>query len=109
MTTLHRDMIKFVKLRNGSEEPEVLVRTTFTAICRLYHNGFPDMLPVVDLARICQKDPTYKPYGTNEQVLKEMALLQPDGTPHDSVRNIVLSSVTGEGLNMFLVNPISNE
>ncbi len=38
---------------------------------------------------------------------KELALVQPDGRVHESIRNIVLSAFEGEGLEMHMVSPVA--
>lgn len=98
--------MQMAKLKNGSEEAFVLVTTTMMALESLM-NGFPGVLMASDLVQICRADPTYSKFGDHEEKLQQLALLQSDGKPHESIRNIVLSAFTGEGLGLKLVNPIA--
>jgi hypothetical protein len=92
-----------VKLRNGSEEAEPLVVTTSMSLRQLWESGIGGVLVLSDLVQICRNDPAYRPFGDNEKVLKDRALLQADGKPHDSIRNVVLSHFDGEGLGLTLI------
>jgi hypothetical protein len=98
--------MNILKLKNGSEEPEPLVVTTMMTLEHLM-SGFPGVLMASDLAQICREDPNYSKFGDNEEQLQRLALLQGDGKPHNSVRNIVLSAFVGEGLELRLVSPVA--
>jgi hypothetical protein len=65
------------------------------------------MLTISDLVQICRNDPTYRKFGENEKTLEQLALIRPGADVHDSVRNIVLSSFVGEGLELEMVSPIA--
>ncbi len=69
--------------------------------------GIPGVTQVSDLVQICQRDPDYKKFGSNEDELKKFSLLQPGGGVHDSIRNIVLSAFTGKGLELELHSPLA--
>ena len=95
------------KLKNGTEEPQPMVSVAMMSINDLWASGIPGITALSDLVQICRNDPTYKKFGTNEDTLKKLALLQANGQPHDLVRNIVLSAFTGEGLDLELGSPIA--
>lgn len=100
--------LEALKLKNGSEEAKPLVIVVMVSLNTLLDKGFPGMLTAYDLVQICQgRD--YKPSGNNLQMLKDLQLLQPDGQPHSSVRNIILSAVEGEGLGMSFGSPLAQE
>lgn len=96
-----------VKLKNGSKAPEELVEVVTTSIKYLRQSGMNGLTTVSDLVRICRRDPKYRKFGKNEDTLKELTLLQDNGQPHESVRNIVVSSFTGDGLNLKFNSPIA--
>ncbi len=96
------------KLKNGSEEHDAAVTVTMISLKHLWNSGFSGITVISDLHQICKNDPTYRAFGDNEKTLKGLALLQEDGKPHDTVRNIVLSAISGEGLEMMLVSPIAD-
>ena len=96
-----------VKLKNNTEEPAQLVAVTMTSLKHIWNSGIPGILMLSDLVQICRDDKKYRKFGNNEDELKKCALLQANGRPHDSVRNIVLSAFTGEGLDLTLGSPIA--
>lgn len=98
--------MQMTKLKNGSEEPTPLVATTMMTLESLM-SGLPGALMASDLVQICRDDPSYRKFGSNEAELQKLALLQGDGKPHQSVRNIVLSAFTGEGLGLTLTSPVA--
>lgn len=99
--------MQMIKLKNGTEEAAPLVMVTNALLKNLWNSGIGGLTTVSDLVQICRRDPKYSKFGENEEVLKQLKLLQPDGQPHNSIRNIVLSSFTGEGLNLEFVSPIA--
>ena len=95
--------MQLVKLKNGSEELDGLVNATYTALGLLYEKN-PAV--VYELVMKC-RDRNHKLFGQSGQDLVDLNLLQPDQQPHQSVRNIVLSAVKGDGLDMQLVWPVA--
>lgn len=97
--------MKVVTLKNGTEEAEPLVASTMLIL-----NGLIDKSPLVfyDLVMLC-RNKDYKCFGNAEYELIDMALLQPDGRPHQSISNIVKSAVVGDSLDISLVNPLKLE
>ena len=96
--------MKVARLRNGATEHAAHAGLIIEVIYKLLDDPKSPMA-AWDLARMCV-DPGYEPFGNNAQVLKDVKLLEPNGKPHDSVRNIVVSMVEGTGLDMKLVHPI---
>jgi hypothetical protein len=92
-----------VLLKNGAEEVMPLVATVMLVLERLVEEQ-----PVVfyELVMVC-RDPHHTPWGQTGGELKARELMSPDGHIHNSIRNIVLSAVEGDGLGMQLVNPMS--
>jgi hypothetical protein len=100
--------MEMVKLKNGTEEAKHLVTTVMMSINGLAKQGLPGMLAVYDLAEVC-KGKGYRPFGDNMKKLQGLALLDQSGKPHDSIRNIVLSAVQGEGLDMTIGSPVAKD
>ncbi len=92
-----------VKLKNGAEEAAVLVAATMLSIHRLW-----DKEPIIgyELVMKC-RDRNHKFFGVAGKKLAELALVSPSGDVHDSIRNIVVSAVVGDGLEMSLISPIA--
>lgn len=99
-------MIETVKLRNGTTETKPLVATVRFAMDRLMEST---PIAIYDLTMIC-RDRSYKPFGKIGPDLQALSLgtMNPDGTMsvHESIRNIVLSSVEGDGMDMQIVDPV---
>jgi hypothetical protein len=93
--------MELVKLKNGSEEARVLVVATNLSIKTLMEKN---PMAFYDLVEKC-RNKDYKFFGDNEKILEDLSLIN-NGRPHESIRNIILSSVEGEGLEMTLTSPI---
>ncbi len=97
-----------VILTNGAEEYDPLVSLTMLALRRLMDEGHG--IAVYELRELC-RDRHHKLFGNAADVLEPLTMINVDtnGKPHVhfSIRNIVLSAVTGEGLDMTLENPIA--
>ncbi len=52
-------------------------------------------------------DPNHKFFGNTKDRLEALALVDANGGIHDSIRNIVLSAIEGEDLEMRLTNPVA--
>ncbi len=94
-----------VQLKNGSREPEVAVRATMVSL-RLLMSRHP--IAFYELVEVC-RDKTHQPFGNAADILKSLGLMEPDGGIHDTIHNIVLSSVTGEGLDLGLASPLAEQ
>jgi hypothetical protein len=92
-----------VILKNGIEEAKPLVQVTMMSLRSLLQDK-----PIVfyELVMKC-RDGNHQFFGRSEDDLKALSLVQSDGSVHDSIRNIVLSAATGEGLEMVLGSPVS--
>jgi hypothetical protein len=97
-----------VKLKNGSEEVPQLVTVTMVALRGLLdpEKGVQGATALYDLVMKCRDD-SYQFFGNNQQYLENLDLVESSGTIHQSIKNIVLSAVDGEGMNMAIVNPIA--
>ncbi len=89
-------------LKNGTKEAEWLVKTTMILLEDLIKSN---SVAFYELTMKC-RDSEHQFFGKTAELLKELALVQGDGTVHDSTRNIVLSAVEGDGLKMKLVSPV---
>lgn len=98
--------IEMVKLKNGSTEPHPTVVATMVSLKSQAKDGLGGMLLLYDLQQIC-KGKGERVNSSTVEKLKKLALLEQSGQPHDSVRNIVLSALQGEGLGMEIVSPIA--
>lgn len=95
-------------LRNGSQEVKPLVLGVYRALSGLLAGNPISFHGIVALCR----DPQHKPWGNTGDDLKALGLAdEQDGEwhVHGAIRNIVLSAVEGEGLDMTLVNPVKPE
>ncbi len=95
-----------VLLKNGTKEAKVLVNVVMHSVSTLLDSGVSGLTSLYDLVQICRNNPNYQKFGDNEEMLKKLSLLQDDGKPHNSIRNIILSSVSGDGIDMAFESPI---
>ena len=93
---------KVVTLRTGAEVPEPLVKTALIAIARLNEINPVALIEAYEVAR----DKTHPPFGNTGEVLREIGLLERDGTMHDGTRDVLLATVADfEDYDFHLVSP----
>ena len=97
--------IEEVPLKNGATEKKSFVMSTMISLESLL-NTKPGAF--YELVMKC-RDNNHSFFGNTGEVLQNSRLAQPDGRIHDSIKNIVLSAVQGDSLDMQLSNPISDE
>lgn len=90
-----------VELKNGTIEAEATVKAVSLSVRHLLAEK-----PIVfyELVMKC-KDRDHKLFGDAEKDLEALSLIQ-NGVIHESIKNVVLFSVEGEGFDMTLVDPI---
>jgi len=93
----------YLELKNGSKVLEPTVHTIMLSITELFKEP-PFPMAVYDLVQKCE-DNKYELWPEVDADLKAFGLLDSAGNTLDDVCNVVMSSVTGEGLNMSLSNP----
>lgn len=91
-----------VTLRTGKEAIEPMVKVLSLSLQSLMAKN---PIALYELAEKC-KDTSHELFGNTGNLLRELSLIEPDGSVKDIVQDIVLASVEGEGLEMHLVNPI---
>lgn len=97
--------MNILKLKNGSEEAEPLVKGIMMILNQLMQ-GLPGAIDAYELVEKC-KDPSHKMFGDSEKHLIDIGLMDGLGRIHDSIRNVVLSSAIGEGLELRFENPVA--
>ncbi len=105
--TAKRAKVELVRLNNGAEELKASVAVVMAAIRKLWsdiEHGGP--MVVYDLYQACL-DRDYAWFGANRSVAEALSLVDPGGGIHDTVRNVVVSAVEGEGRDMHLVRPLA--
>jgi len=103
--------MEFVKLKNGSEEPVPVVGATMMSLENLLHT-YPGHF--YELVMKC-RDRSYKLLSDSQKVLRALGLIQnesigyEEGSVHSSIRNVVLSAVEGDGIDMVLGWPVDTQ
>ena len=106
--------MEIVTLKNGTEHDASLVASIRYALEKLLETH---PIAFIDLVMMC-RTPGYEPFGTNGKPLADAGLVRAVGggaqtsgewIVHEAVREVVLCSVEGEGLNMRVVSPIRQE
>lgn len=95
--------IAVLKLKNGTEEAAPLVRVTMMALRSLMQDH---PIAFFELVTLC-RDRNHTLFGNTGVILRDQTLIQSDGQPHDSIRNIVVSAVTGDMMAMRLGSPVA--
>jgi len=98
-------MLDMVVLKNGAKEVAVLVSVTMRDLRELRTE---DIIAFDGLVMKC-RDGNHKLFGNTEEFLKSKAMLERNGQPYNVVKNIVLSAVTGDGLDKKLGSPLAVE
>ncbi len=94
--------IATVTLRTGHEEVEPLVRVMMISLRSLMEEDAITFYELVCLAR----DPNHQPWGGTAEKLKDLNLMESNGTLHDSIRNITLAATEGEMLELRMRSPV---
>ena len=95
-----------VTLRNGSTEMKALVIMTYMNLKKMF-DDMKGAIAFYELVALC-KDSKHEIFpDVQKQYLISRALMQSDGRVHQSIKNVVLSATTGEGVDLSLVNPIA--
>lgn len=92
-----------LKLKNGSEEFPALVKVTMMSVEHLLESHPVAFFELVSLCR----DRDHELFGNTAVKLQGLGLVDPGGKVHGSIRNIVLSAVEGEDLEMRLISPLA--
>lgn len=95
-------MSEVIKLKNGMEEVKSLV-----TIVAMHINSLLERNPIAlyELVLKC-RDRDHQFFGHTADDLKDLELLQSDNSVHSSIRNIILSSTVGDGIDMTFVSPV---
>jgi hypothetical protein len=92
--------MEIAKLKNGKEEAGPLVAVVMVTLGRLFDEEPITAFELVTLAR----DPSHVLWPGTPEKLAALGLVE-HGRIQNSIRNVILSAVTGEGLDMVLSDP----
>ncbi len=99
-------LMEATRLKNGSEEFKPLVQVTMASLSKLAETN---PIAFYELVMKC-RDQGHELFGNAGEVLKSLALIEDArGSVHDSIRNVVLSAVEGDGFDMTLGSPFVEE
>lgn len=97
--------IETTKLRNGTYEADVAIRSVTFILSGLWKKGMDGIFLIHDLREICR--------GNSSEVspealttLKKLKLVMDNGRVHSTVKNILDCSLKGESYNITLVSPL---
>lgn len=101
-------------LKNGESEAKVLVNVVFMHLKTLLTqkegndamDGMMRGMVVYELHQVCSGKQEKVWSQPIEDLLVQLGLMQEGGAVHSSIRNIVLNSLEGEGLDLHLVDPV---
>ena len=95
--------MNIVTLKNGTQEAEPLVKVAMFSLSNLIEQ---DPIAFYELVMLC-RDRSHSLFGNTPDKLHSLSLIEQSGQPHDSIRNVVLSAVSGDGLDMELHSPVA--
>lgn len=96
--------LSLIRLKNGSEEPHVLVAAAMISLKNLIGDDPISFYELVMKAR----DPNHRVFSQHQiNVLTGLSLMEPSGNLHQSITNVVLSAVSGEGLGLSIGDPVA--
>ena len=95
-------MTETVELKNGTTEAKGLVNVMMISLHNLLQE---DPITLYELVMKC-RERDHQFWGDTVEKLQNLHLVEQDGRVHGAIRNIVLSAVTGEGLDMVLGSPL---
>jgi hypothetical protein len=90
-----------VKLKNGTEEGKVAVSAIMLSIKLLRP------IDVYELVMKC-RDRKHQIWEPSKKPLQDLTLVAADGSIHETIRNIVLSAVEGDGFDMTIGSPVAD-
>ena len=93
---------ELIKLKNGMQEAKPLVAIIGLHVKRLIEKN---PIALYELVMKC-RNRDHQFFGNAPDILKDLNLLESDNSVHSSIRNIILSLATGDGLDMKFVNPV---
>jgi len=94
-----------VRLKNGSEEAGAMVGVVMMSLRKLVETN---PIAFYELAML-SRNPHHELFGNTGKALSKLALLSADGHVHNSIRNVVISAVEGDGMDMVLRSPVALE
>lgn len=100
---VNKTMSCTITLKNGTQESSPIVATIMMLLESLCDS---DPICFYELTMKC-RDNNHQLFGNCASKLQGLSLLQSDGTVYHAVKNVVLSAVTGEDLDMALGSPIA--
>ncbi len=106
-----------VKLKNGSEEPQVAVEAAIESIHAMVDHGERGAMNALALMMACNNkclggdfsEQDAKELLSKMTLLQELKLVEPDGTVSTTVRNVVQSSLLDMGLDTVIQSPFADE
>jgi len=101
----NKNSVPMVKLKNGSEVPKPVVVTTMMSLEALMEKNPIAFYELVEKAR----NPKHPMFGNTQDVVAKWALIDLSGVIHSAVRDVILSAVSGDELDMRLGNPVALE
>jgi hypothetical protein len=90
-----------VTLKNGKSAPDVAVRAIMLNLGKCLED---QPIAFYEMACVC-RDREHVPFGNTGEILRSRGLLESSGQPHEVVRDVVLSAVTGEDFDLHLGEP----
>src|SRR3990167_887425 len=95
--------IAMLKLKNGSEVAQSIVVATMMSLDALINSN---PIAFYELVEKC-RDSKHEMFGNTKEVVAKWALIDMNGSVHSCIKDVVLSAVEGDGLDMSLGRPVA--
>jgi hypothetical protein len=97
--------LALVELKNKTTVPKSLVIVTMMSLKALLQKN---PIAFYELVQKCRNS-KHEMFGNTLEVATKLGLIIHDGRIHEYTKNIILSAVSGDGLDMSLGSPISED
>ena len=93
-------------LRNGSQAPRSAVMATWLAVKKLAGGDMGGVMALYE-ARELARNPAHELWSGTDATLRNYGLISHDGKMHDITRDVILSSVLGDGTDINVTFPVA--
>jgi hypothetical protein len=98
--------MKTVTLKNGSVEPENIVKAIQSSVNKMLEKDITGYIAMLDLMQICRNEKEINDLEQAElAILTSYGLIDHEGRIHETTKNVVLSMAQGEGLTTTFGSP----
>ncbi len=99
-------MVDMVKLKTGEELPVTVVAAIMSSLNTLMDGDVKDLVSFGELVAVC-RNPKHQLSDEYRAYLASRGLIEDNGQPNETTRQVVRAAVEGEGLDILLGSPVA--